>query len=42
MQAPSYDGDALVCRREGAPQQEEETPTPLSVGALDPQRRQYA
>lgn len=41
LQAPSYDPDALVCRRDGAPQQEE-TPASLSVGALDPQRRQYA
>jgi len=40
-QAPDYDPDALVCRRDGAPQ-----PSPskggglLSMG-LDPQRRQY-
>ena len=44
LQAPSYDPDALVCRKDGAPQ-----PSPskspssgvLSLG-LDPQRRQYA
>lgn len=43
LQAPADDPDALVCRRDGAPQ-----PTPekkngglLSAG-LDPQRRQYA
>lgn len=43
LQAPSYDPDALVCRRDGAPD-----PSPskgggglLSMG-LDPQRRQYA
>lgn len=41
LQAPSWDPDALVCRRDGAPQ-----PSPsgggglLSVG-LDPYRRQY-
>jgi hypothetical protein len=44
LQAPSYDPDALVCRKDGAPQ-----PDPgngnggglLSAGALDPSRRQY-
>jgi hypothetical protein len=42
LEAPAYDPDALVCRRDGAPQ-----PEPgkggglLSSGALDPQRRQY-
>jgi len=41
LQAPSYDPDALVCRKDGAPD-----PTPskggglLSLG-LDPSRRQY-
>ena len=45
LQAPSYDPDALVCRKDGAPQP---SPSPsngksgvLSLG-LDPQRRQYA
>jgi hypothetical protein len=42
LQAPSYDPDALVCRRDGAPQPSE-SPSPSSSGlALDPQRRQYA
>ncbi|MFJ5059011.1 collagen-like protein [Streptomyces nigra] len=41
LQAPPWDPDALVCRRDGAP-----APTPsggslLSIG-LDPTRRQYA
>jgi hypothetical protein len=42
LQAPSWDPDALVCRRDGAPQ-----PDPPGNGnnpqasALDPQRRQY-
>ena len=41
LQAPSWDPDALVCRRDGAPQ-----PGPSSEGgllsmALDPYRRQY-
>jgi hypothetical protein len=40
LQAPSWDPDALVCRRDGAPQ-----PSPsggfLSMGGLDPTRRQY-
>lgn len=39
LQTPTYDKDALVCRRDEVPQ--EETPVSLSVGALDPQRRQY-
>lgn len=44
LQAPSYDPDALVCRRDGAPQP---SPSPSNQGkgplslALDPQRRQY-
>lgn len=43
QEAPSYDPDALVCRRDGAPD-----PGPSKGGggalsmALDPQRRQYA
>jgi hypothetical protein len=41
-QAPSYDPDALVCRRDGAPQPDPtpEPSTPLAK-ALDPQRRMY-
>lgn len=43
LQAPSWDPDALVCRRDGAPQPEEpgNGGGPQSL-ALDPQRRQYA
>jgi len=41
LQAPSYDPDALVCRRDGAPDPGgSETPTPQAAG-LDPQRRIY-
>ncbi|WP_233534364.1 collagen-like protein [Streptomyces murinus] len=42
LQAPSWDPDALVCRKDSAPAP---TPAPSGVGqgsqALDPQRRQY-
>lgn len=41
LQAPSWDPDALVCRRDGAPQPDEPGGGPQSL-ALDPQRRQYA
>ena len=41
LQAPSYDPDALVCRREGAPQPDEPGNSPQAA-ALDPQRRVYA
>ena len=41
LQAPSYDPDALVCRRDGAPDPgDSETPAPQAAG-LDPQRRMY-
>lgn len=41
LQAPSYDPDALVCRKDGAPDPSEE-PSPAAVAAgLDPSRRQY-
>lgn len=43
LQAPSYDPDALVCRRDGAPDPEPGNGNGgglLSAG-LDPQRRQY-
>lgn len=40
LQAPSYDRDALVCRREGAPEPTDGPPPP-QVTALDPQRRVY-
>lgn len=44
LQAPSYDTDALVCRRDGAPDPSpsptDSTPTPLAL-ALDPQRIRY-
>ncbi|MGI3198455.1 collagen-like protein [Streptomyces sp. GTA36] len=42
LQAPADDPDALVCRRDGAP---DPSPQPSGVAlsmALDPQRRQYA
>jgi hypothetical protein len=39
LQAPSYDPDALVCRRDGAPDPgSSSTPTPLAAG-LDPRRK---
>lgn len=39
LQAPSYDPDALVCRRDGAPDPGSSTaPTPLAAG-LDPRRK---
>lgn len=42
MQAPADDPDALICRRDGAPQPQKKSGTDLlSTGALDPQRRQY-
>ena len=41
LQAPSYDPDALVCRRDGAPDPQPGNESgPLAAG-LDPQRRQY-
>ena len=42
LQAPSWDPDALVCRRDGAPQPSEEPEQGSGLLALDPQRRQYA
>jgi hypothetical protein len=41
LQAPSYDPDALVCRKDGAPDPSPTDTTPQAL-ALDPQRRQYA
>lgn len=42
LQAPSYDPDALVCRKDGAPQPSD-SPSPSTVAlGLDPQRRVYA
>lgn len=39
MQAPSYDKDALVCRRDGAPDPgSSSAPSPLAAG-LDPRRK---
>lgn len=41
LQAPSYDPDALVCRKDGAPDPGgSPSPSSLAVG-LDPQRREY-
>lgn len=44
LQAPSWDADALVCRKNGAPEPEEpgNGGGPQAVGALDPRRMQYA
>lgn len=39
-QAPSWDPDALICRRDGAPESKPGKPGLLSL-ALDPSRRQY-
>ncbi|AVH57898.1 MULTISPECIES: hypothetical protein [Streptomyces] len=41
MQAPSYDPDALVCRRDGAPDPEPGNGGGLLSAGLDPTRRQY-
>lgn len=41
LQAPSWDPDALICRRDGAPQPEQPPPGNAPLAALDPQRRQY-
>ncbi|MDQ0933816.1 collagen-like protein [Streptomyces turgidiscabies] len=42
LQAPSYDPDALVCRRDGAPDPEPSSESGgLLSAALDPTRRQY-
>lgn len=40
-QTPSWDPDARVCRRDGAPDPGE-SPSPSAGGALDPRRMQYA
>lgn len=43
LQAPSYDPDALVCRKDGEPDPDEPgNGNPQAEGALDPQRRVYA
>lgn len=42
LQAPSYDPDALVCRKDGAPDPGPGGGNPQAEGALDPQRRVYA
>ncbi|MEU1791636.1 collagen-like protein [Streptomyces sparsogenes] len=39
LQTPSWDPDALVCRRDGAPQPDEPTPAPTTPAALAPDRR---
>lgn len=41
LQAPSYDPDALICRKDGAPDPGPGE-SPQAEGALDPQRRVYA
>lgn len=40
-QTPSYDPDARVCRRDGAPDPSE-SPSPVVAAGLDPSRRVYA
>lgn len=44
LEAPAYDPDALVCRRDGAPQPSDDPGKSggMQSVALDPQRRQYA
>ncbi|WPO70186.1 collagen-like protein [Streptomyces sp. KN37] len=42
LQPPADDPDALVCRRDGAPQPDPTDEQPTPQAALDPQRRQYA
>jgi hypothetical protein len=42
LQPPSWDEDALVCRRDGAPDPEPSNDGGLLSLALDPNRRQYA
>ncbi|MEU0807356.1 collagen-like protein [Streptomyces sp. NPDC005970] len=39
LQAPSWDPDALVCRRSSAPQPSEPTPAPTTPAGLAPDRR---
>ncbi|MGW4603745.1 collagen-like protein [Streptomyces sp. NPDC004532] len=41
LQAPAYDPDALVCRKDGAPQPSSKKDGLLGMG-LDPSRRQYS
>lgn len=41
LQAPSWDPDALVCRRDEAPQPDDEPGNNPQAAGLDPQRRQY-
>lgn len=42
LQVPEYDEDALVCRKDRAPDPGPGEGTPQAAGALDPQRRVYA
>lgn len=42
LQAPSYDPDALVCRRDGSSQPSDQPTTLVGMGGLDPTRRVYA
>ena len=42
LQAPAYDPDAVVCRRDGAPDPEPDDGGLLGAPALDPRRIQYA
>jgi hypothetical protein len=42
LQPPADDPDALVCRRDGAPQPSDSKPSIPLAAALDPTRREYA
>lgn len=41
LQAPAYDPDALVCRRDSGSGGSDDSQKPQSAAGLDPQRRQY-
>ncbi|MEU9792869.1 collagen-like protein [Streptomyces sparsogenes] len=41
LQTPGWDPDALVCRRDGAPQPSEPTSGPTTPAALAPDRRRF-
>ncbi|GHJ39158.1 hypothetical protein Sm713_47670 [Streptomyces sp. TS71-3] len=41
LQAPSWDPDTLVCRRDGAPPPPDDGGSTPQAAGLDPTRRQY-
>jgi hypothetical protein len=41
LQTPSYDPDALICRKDGAPDPGDSSSPPPQAAALDPNRRIY-